>query len=73
MTTRPFDDLLHIVRNGGSLDFQAENLSRENLVQLAANTQEKAIVILRGLNTRSTDELLQISRNGKGAVIIVLD
>jgi hypothetical protein len=73
MATRPLDDLIQIVRNGGSLDLQAENLSREQLIQLVANIVAKATVILRGLNARPTDELVQISRNSAGTVIFALD
>ena len=74
MTTRPIADLVQIARNGGSLDLQAGNLSRDDLVQLVRNMHEKATVILRGLHTRATDELVQISQQSNvGAVIFVLD
>jgi hypothetical protein len=73
MTTRPIADLVQIVANGGGLDLQAGNLSTVELVQLARNTLEKSTVILRGLNSRPTDELVQISRNSTGSVIFVLD
>ena len=71
MATRPLDDLIQIVRNGGSLDLQAENLSREQLIQLVANIVAKATVILRGLNARPTDELVQISRNSAGSPLMM--
>ena len=73
MTTRPIADLVQIAANGGGLDLEAGNLSRDQLVQLARNTREKATMILRGLNSRSTDELVQISRTTTGSVIFVLD
>lgn len=73
MTTRPIADLVQIAANGGGLDLQAGNLGRDELVQLVRNTNQKATVILRGLHARSTDELVQISRNSAGSVIFVLD
>ena len=74
MSMRPLNDLLQIVRSGGSLDLQAGNLSRDELTELVRNTREnKATVVLRGLDTRSTDELVHISRNSMGSVIFVLD
>lgn len=73
MTTRPLDDLIQIVRNGGSLDLQAGNLSKDELTDLVRNTSEKATVILRGLNTRAIEELVHISRNSAGRAIFVLD
>jgi hypothetical protein len=37
MMTRPIADLVQIVRNGGSLDLQAGNLSTDELLQLVRN------------------------------------
>ncbi|SRR6266851_3736674 len=60
MATRPLNDLIQIARNGGGLDLQADNFSRDQLIQLVRNTVQKTTVILRGLNSRPTDELVQI-------------
>jgi hypothetical protein len=74
MTTRPIADLVEIVRNGGCLDLQAGNLSRDELVELVRNMHQNATVTLRGLNTRATEELVHITRNSNvGTVIFVLD
>jgi len=73
MTTRPLEDMIQIVRNGGSLDLQAGNLSRDNLTYLVRNTREKTTIVLRGLSARSTDELVNISANSTGTVIFLLD
>ena len=70
-TTRALDDLLQIVRNGGSLDIKADGYSTEDLVQLARNAQENCRIILRGISQKSADELVHICRNGAGKVIIV--
>jgi hypothetical protein len=73
MTTRPIDHLVQIAANGGGLDLDARNLSKDQLIQLARNTNAKATLILRGVGSKSTDELVQISRNTTGNVIFVLD
>jgi hypothetical protein len=73
MTTQSIDDLVQIARNGGGLDLEAGNLSRDQLVHLAQNASEKATIILHGLNGRPTDELVHIVRNSVGRVIFVLD
>jgi hypothetical protein len=67
------DELLHIVRNGGSLDFPVGMRSTEELIQIVRNTKEKATVTLRGLGMRTADEFVQISRNSVGNVVFVLD
>ena len=73
MTTRPIDDLVQIVLNGGGLDIQAGNLSTDQLTHLTKNNGHKATIILRGLNDRPTAELVQIGKNHGGSVIFVLD
>jgi hypothetical protein len=73
MTNRTQDELLQIARNGGGLDFKVGARSTTDLVQLVSNISEKATVILRGLGGRTSAELVQISKNSKGAVILVLD
>jgi hypothetical protein len=71
--SKPLDDLLQIVRNGGSLDFQIAGLSTADLVQIVRNAKENSTIILRGAKARTTEDLLQISRNAVGTVILDID
>jgi hypothetical protein len=73
MFMRPLNDLLQIVRSGGSLDLQAGNLSTDDLAQLAGNASEKVTLILRGLSTRSTTDLIRIKTLTAATVIFVFD
>lgn len=73
MTTRPIDELVEIVGNGGGLDIQAGNLSTDQLTDLTRHNGHNATIILRGLNDRPTAELVQIGKNHGGTVIFVLD
>ena len=73
MSNRSLDQLVQIVRNGGSLDFHVGTRSTEDLVHLVRNMTANATVILRGVGTRPTDDLVHIARNGAGTVILDLE
>jgi hypothetical protein len=70
VSSKSLDDLVQIVRNGGSLDLQIGGLSTSDLLHLVCNAREKSTLILRGAKARTTEDLLQISRNAVGTVIL---
>ena len=62
------------LRYNTTIPIQIQTLSRDQLIQLVRNTGEKTTLILRGINTRPTEELIEISRNSStGTVIFVFD
>jgi hypothetical protein len=73
LSSKSLDDLVQIVRNGGSLDLQIGGLSTSDLLHLVRNAREKSTLILRGAKARTTEDLIQIGRNAVGTVILDID
>jgi hypothetical protein len=70
VSSKPLDDLLQLVRNGGSLDLHIAGLSGADLVQLVRNARVNSTIILRSAKTRTTGELIHITANAVGKVIL---
>jgi hypothetical protein len=66
-------DLVLILANGGDFDLNNRRRSQLDLVQLAANAKARSVrLVLRGLGTKTTTDLVQIVANGGGNVMFVL-
>jgi hypothetical protein len=70
LSSKPLDDLLQIVRNGGSLELHMAGLSGADLVQLVRNARANSTITLRGAAARTTSELIHIAGNAVGNVIL---
>ncbi len=72
MAARALADLITIVRSGGGLDIDGALYPTIDLVELVRNAAEDSTIILRGMEKRSSDDLLTLARNGGRKVILVL-
>jgi hypothetical protein len=68
-TTKPLEDLLQIVRNGGGIDMEMLGRSIADLVQIVSSAKPNSTIIFRGSSMRPTQDLVQIAQNAVGSVI----
>lgn len=73
MSTKPISELMQIVTNGGSLEFEIGGINTDDLVVLVANAKPHSTIIMRGAKTKPTVDLVLISGNAKGTVIFDVD
>ena len=67
-------DLARIAAAGGGIAFDAKDRTMDELLRIAAGAAKgRATVIMRGIATRTTDELERIGAASKGRVVFVMD
>jgi hypothetical protein len=67
-------DLVRIAAAGGGIAFDVGERTMDELLRIAAGAAKgRAQVIMRGLASRSTDELERIGAAGKGHVLFIID
>ncbi|MGD0026829.1 MAG: hypothetical protein ABSC37_19790 [Xanthobacteraceae bacterium] len=63
------DQLIQIARNGGSLEIPGGQFTADDVIQLARNMTEGAILRIHSCNVFTSEQLVQIARNKCGQVI----
>jgi serine/threonine protein kinase len=58
MKTRRVDDLIRIAAAGGGFSMDASTGHTDDLIRIAAAASGKGLIIFRGMNSRSTDDLI---------------
>lgn len=70
LENRSTEDIVRIAAAGGGFELRAGNRSPADLLRIAAAAKMGgAKVVLRGLASRSMDELIDIAAAGAGAVM----